>query len=132
MAQKEASGWAGWVAFASFMMMLTGAFGALVGLTAIFRDTFFVITQESLITVDVTSWGWWHLFLGVLVFFAGIAVLSGKVWGRTIGVTLAILSALTNMLFIPYYPVWSLLIIAVDVAVIYALTVHGRELAETE
>ena len=131
MAKKsEVTGWAGWVGFASFMMMLGGFFGVLVGLTAIIRDQFFVITQNNLFVVNIKTWGWVHLILSVIIICAGYAVLNGRVWARTIGVILAFLSALANMLFIPYYPIWSLLIIAVNVAVIYALIVHGGELAE--
>jgi len=128
--KQEVTGWAGWVGFASFMMMLGGFFGVLVGLTAIIRDQFFVVTPNALFTVNVKSWGWVHLILSIIIIAAGYAVLNGKVWARTVGVILAFLSALANMLFIPYYPIWSLLIIAVDVAVIYALIVHGGELAE--
>jgi hypothetical protein len=77
---------------------------------------------------DATTWGWIHLLLGLLVFFAGFAVLSGKVWGRTIGTILAVLSALTSFAFIPYYPFWSLAIITLDIFVIWALVAHGRDI----
>ena len=79
----------------------------------------------------MTTWGWVHFLLGLLVLFAGYAVMNGKVWGRTIGVLLAILSAVINLAFVPYYPIWSILVITVDILVIYALTVHGRDLAES-
>lgn len=127
---KSSDGWTGWVVFASFMMILSGFFQAIVGLTAIVKDQFFVAVPQALITFDVSTWGWVHLVLSILVVFAGLAVLDGKVWGRTVGVLLALGSAIANLAFVPYYPVWSILVIVVDVVVIYALTVHGRALTE--
>lgn len=128
--QNGSDGWTGWVVFASFMMIMIGFFQAIVGLTAIFKDAFYVAVPNALITVDVTTWGWVHLLLSILVIFAGYAVMDGKVWGRTIGVLLALGGAVVNLAYIPYYPIWSILLVVVNVVVIYALTVHGRELAE--
>ena len=123
------SGWAtGFIVFAGVMMIVGGGFQSLTGLVAIFEDEFYVRTPDYLFQFDATTWGWIHLLLGLLVLFAGFAVLNGQVWGRTIGVILATLSAFANFLFIPYYPFWSMLIIAVDVFVIWALTAHGRDI----
>lgn len=122
--------WAGWTVFASFMMIMIGFFQAIVGLTAILKDDFYVVAPKALITVSVTSWGWVHLLLSVLVIFAGYAVMDGKVWGRTIGVLLALGGAIVNLAFIPYYPIWSIMLVIVNVVVIYALTVHGRDIIE--
>lgn len=124
--QNNSNGWTGWVVFASLMMIMVGFFQAIVGLTAILRDTFYVVSPNALITVDVTTWGWVHLLLSILVIFAGYAVMEGKVWGRTVGVLMALSSAVVNLAFIPYYPVWSTLVVVVNIIVIYALTVHGR------
>ena len=121
--------WTGWVVFASAMMLLLGCFQAVQGLVAVFDDGFYHVTQGGLvIDVDYTAWGWTHLLLGVLIFICGLGVLTGNLVARTVGVLLACLSALANLAFIAAYPVWSVLIIAIDVLVIYALTVHGREL----
>lgn len=120
--------WAGWTVFASFMMIMIGFFQAIVGLTAIIRDEFYVVVPNALISVDVTSWGWVHLLLSLFVIAAGYAVMDGKVWGRTVGVLLALGGAVVNLAFIPYYPIWSILLVVVNVVVIYALTVHGRDI----
>ncbi len=128
--QNSSDGWTGWVVFASFMMIMIGFFQAIVGLTAIVKDQFFVATPQALVSIDVSTWGWVHLALSILVILAGYAVMDGKVWGRTVGVVIALASAVANLAFIPYYPVWSVIVIAVDVLVIYALTVHGRALSE--
>jgi hypothetical protein len=100
------------------------------GLVAIFENEFYVQTRNYLFQFDATTWGWIHLVLGLLVAFAGWGLLSGQTWARVVGITLAALSATANFLFLPYYPFWSLLIIAVDIFVIWALTAHGREYRE--
>jgi hypothetical protein len=93
------------------------------------QGRFYVVRPNGLVVnVDYTAWGWTHLLLGVLLIAAGYAVFSGRVWGRTLGVIAALLSAIVNFAFIPAYPVWSILIITVDVLVIYALIAHGGEL----
>ncbi|GGU20855.1 DUF7144 family membrane protein [Nocardioides albus] len=123
------SGWAtGFIVFAAVMMILSGGFQSFVGMAALFKNDIYVATPNYLLELDTTTWGWIHLLLGLLVLFAGFAVLYGKVWGRTIGVVLAVLSAIANFAFIPYYPFWSMLIIALDVFVIWALTAHGRDI----
>jgi hypothetical protein len=120
----------GLVVFAGVMMIVLGSFHAVTGLTAILKDQFFVFTANNyLISVDVTSWGWIHLIGGAIVAVAGFFVFSGAVWARAIGIVLAVLSAIANFLFIPYYPFWSLLMIALDMFVIWALAAHGREVA---
>ena len=127
---EETSGWAvGFVVFAAVMMMLAGGFQVIAGLAAIFDDEFFVVGANYVFDVDVTAWGWIHLILGVIIFAAGAGVLQGATWARVVGITLASLSAFANFFFIPYYPVWSIVIIALDVAVIWALSVYGRRAA---
>ena len=118
----------GFIMFAGVMMIMAGSFQAFSGLVAIFENEFYVTTPNYLLQLDATSWGWIHLLLGLLVVFAGFAVLNGMVWGRIIGVVLAVLSAFANFAFLPYSPFWSMLIIAVDIFVIWALTVHGRDI----
>jgi hypothetical protein len=122
------SAWAvGFILFAALMMIMGGVFQALAGLVAIFQNEFYVTTRNYLFKFDVTTWGWIHLILGLIVAFAGWGVLSGRTWARAVGITLALLSAIANFMFIPYYPFWSLLIIALDVFVIWALAAHGGE-----
>ena len=127
----ERSGWAGWAVFAGVMLVLVGAFQAIDGLVALFKDEIYVVRPDGLVVnVDYTAWGWVHLILGIVLIAAGAAIFSGRVWGRTLGVIAAIISAVVNFAFIGAYPVWSILIIAVDVFVIYALIAHGGELRE--
>jgi hypothetical protein len=127
----DPTGWTGWVVFASFMMILLGTFQAIEGLVALFDDGFYLVGSRGLVVdVNYNVWGTIHLLLGVLVLVAGVGVLSGNLAARTLGVILASLSALANIVFVEAYPIWSILIITVDVLVIYALTVHGRELRD--
>jgi hypothetical protein len=125
----DPTGWTGWVVFASVMMVLLGMFQAIQGFVAIFDDGYYRVTESGLVVnVDYTVWGWTHLLLGALILVSGIGVLAGNLAARTVGVVLAGLSAVANLVFIEAYPVWSVIIITVDVLVIYALIVHGREL----
>jgi hypothetical protein len=120
---QPVSGWAvGGIAFAGVMLILIGIFHAIAGLAAIIDDNFFVVGTNYTYNLDTTGWGWIHLILGIIVALAGFAILRGAVWGRIVGITLAVISAVANFFYIPYYPWWSLLIIAIDVFVIWALT----------
>jgi hypothetical protein len=128
---RDTSGMAvGFTVFAAIMMLMVGVFQALQGLIAIFENEFYVQTRNYLFEFDATTWGWIHLVIGLLVAFAGWGLLSGQTWARVVGITLAALSATANFLFIPYYPFWSMLIIAVDIFVIWALASHGRQFKE--
>ena len=118
---------AGLTVFAAVMMMMIGAFQVIQGIIALANDTFYVVGAEYVFQFDVTTWGWIHLLLGALVAVAGYFVLQAKVWARTVGVIVAVISALFNFAWLPYYPVWSILIIALNVFVIWALTVRGRD-----
>jgi uncharacterized membrane protein len=129
-ARRTVSGWTvGLIVFAASIMIMVGAFQIIGGLAAIFDDQFFVVTQNYVFDLDVTAWGWVHLLLGILLVFAGWGIFSGATWARATGMLLAILSAISNFFFIPYYPVWAIVVIALDVAVIYALSVWDRDQA---
>jgi hypothetical protein len=115
--------------FAAVIMMILGVFHAFWGLTGIIKDNFFVASPNQLINIDVTAWGWIHMILGIVVFVAGYSLLSGAVWARTVGVILASLSAIGNFVTIPEYPFWAIVMLTLDIFVIWALTVHGRDVA---
>lgn len=120
----------GFIVFAGTIMIVAGVFQALAGLVALFRNEVYVIGLNYVFSFDVTTWGWIHLIIGIVVAVAGAAVLTGQMWGRVIGVGISAVSMLTNFMFIPYYPVWSLLIIALDVFVIWALCTYNRDRSE--
>lgn len=124
------SGWVGWAYFAAFMMMLLGALQGITGLAGIFKDNYYVVTENHLLAFNFKTWGWINLILGIVIFMAGLELLRGAAWARVIAVSLAVLSFIANMGFVNAYPVWSIVMMIVDVFVIYALTVHGGELRE--
>jgi hypothetical protein len=120
------SGWAiGGITFAATMLILIGMFQAIDGLVAIFNDEFFVRTANYTFDLDVTAWGWIHLILGVLLVFTGWGLYAERTWAGVVAIFLAMLSAIANFFFIPYYPFWSILVIALDVWVIWAVTRPG-------
>lgn len=121
----------GFTIFASAMMVLIGTFQMFAGVIALVNDEFYVVTQEWIFQFDVTTWGWIHLLLGAVILAAGIGLFTGRVWARTVGVLLAILSAVVSFAWLPWYPIWGVIIIALDVFVIWALTVHGRDIVES-
>ena len=128
---NEPTAWTGWVIFAAIMLVLVGSFQGIMGFVALFEDGYYLVRGTGLVVhVDYTTWGWIHLVLGLVAIAAGIGIIVGQTWARVVGVILAGLSAITNVAFIAAYPVWSILVIALDVIAIYALVVHGRELAE--
>jgi hypothetical protein len=112
-------------------MILLGAFQVIAGLVALFNRQYYVVTaNDLLVSVDYSGWGWIHLIVGVLVLLAGFGVLAGQTWARLVGIVFAGISAIVNLGFLAANPVWSVLLIALDVIVIYALSVHGREVTE--
>ncbi|WP_235734555.1 DUF7144 family membrane protein [Nocardioides alcanivorans] len=126
---RPTSTWArGMTVFAGVIMAMGGTFQAFAGVVALANDAFYVTTTDYVIEFDTTLWGWIHLGTGILVLLAGFAVLNGQLWGRVVGISLAVISALINFAFIPIYPLWSITIIALDVFVIWALALHGRDI----
>jgi hypothetical protein len=111
------------------MMMVVGFFQIVVGLTAVFDSGYYLVGQDGLIVdVDYTAWGWVHVALGAVAIAAAAGLLAGQMWARVVGIAMALASSVVNLAFIPAYPLWSIMVIALDVLVIYAIAVHGREL----
>ena len=126
-AERESPLASGLTLFAAALMMVAGVWHALAGVAALTEDTVYLSTPEYVYSFDLTAWGWVHLLLGVLVLVAGFGVIRGQTWARAIGIVLACLSLIANFLFIPHYPIWSLVIMALDVAVIWALATYRRD-----
>ena len=115
---------AGLALFAGVLMIVAGVVAALNGIAALVGDQVFVRLEGYLYAFDLTTWGWIHLLAGVLLAVAGGAVIAGQAWARTLGIILAGLHLIANFMFLPYTPWWSISIIALDVAVIWALAVY--------
>jgi hypothetical protein len=126
--QPRVTGWIGWVLFAGIVMFTAGIFNVIEGLVALFNSDYFVVRPSGLLVhVDYAAWGWTLLLFGILLLFAGYGVLNGQTWARVTGVVVAVLNVLVHLAFIAAYPIWITLTIVLDVIVIYALVVHGRE-----
>ena len=120
---------AGVTAAAAISLIVGGICHAMQGFVGIATNEFYVATQKWIFQFDVTTWGWIHVIVGVVAVLAGIGLFSGAVWARTVAVLVACVSILVNFAWLPYYPVWAILIIAFDMFVIWALTAHGRDLS---
>ncbi len=130
-AYADPTGWVGWIAFAAIMMIMLGCFHAIQGLVALFDDQKFLVADSGLVvTVDYTAWGWVHLIGGIVVALAGVSLFAGRMWARIIGVLAALASAIVNIAFLSAYPIWSTIMIALDILIIWAITVHGAEMKE--
>jgi hypothetical protein len=120
------SGWAmGGMVFAATMLVIIGIFQAINGLVAIIDDDFYVVRRNYTFDLDTTGWGLIHLILGIVLVVVGFALYARQEWAAITAVVLAGLSAVANFFFIPYYPLWSIVVIALDVWVIWALTRPG-------
>lgn len=123
------TGWVGWGVFAAVVLLVGGILDALHGLQALIGpDTAYFVGDAGLFSIDVQSWGWWHLISGLLLILVGIALLSGATWARVVAIILVALNAIGQLTLISVQPWLSLGLLALDVLVIYALTVHGHEL----
>ncbi|MFB4426126.1 hypothetical protein C5F59_034245 [Streptomyces sp. QL37] len=117
----------GWTVFAAVMMIFGGAMAVLEGIAAIAKDDLFVSTRNYVFQFSLTGWGWVHLILGIVVVLAGFALFSGALWARAVGVVLAGLLVVAHFLWLPYYPFWSLVLIAINIFVIWALCVGPQK-----
>ncbi len=125
------SGWAiGFTFFAGVMMIMVGIFDMIEGLAAVFKKDFYAVTPNYVFHFNTSTWGWIHLLLGLVILLAGFGVFAGAVWARTVGVIMAVIVGVANFAFIPIYPIFSVVIVAVCIFVIWALTAHGRDVVE--
>jgi hypothetical protein len=122
----------GFTLFAGLMLITIGILHALWGLAAITNDKFFEVRPNYAYDMNVSTWGWIHLVVAVLVGLAGFFLLSGAAWARGFVVGLAVLSLVANFMAIPYFPAWSIVMIALDIAVIWTLTVYRWDIKEPD
>jgi hypothetical protein len=129
MAQRVTA-WVGWVWFAAFAILVSGLFNIISGAVAVFSPKTVVSwTAEGVALVDVSTWGWVQLLLGVLLLAVGFALFSGRGWARVFAVVLVIVNLLAQFVSLPVTPWWSLTAIVLDFVILWALTVHGDEVA---
>ncbi|QIG40942.1 hypothetical protein G5T42_16895 [Microbacterium sp. 4R-513] len=127
---QQQSGWVGWAVFGGIVLIITGVFDFLFGLAAVVGpdSAYFRNGEGDLWLLNVSGWGWWHLIFGLVLVLVGVFLIRGATWARTIAVIVVGLNAISQLTLLPYQPLWALLIIGLDLLVIYAVVVHGREL----
>ena len=131
--RQPSAGAAGWAMFAGFVMIMVGCFHAIWGLGAIINDNLYNTPSDYFLKINQAGWGWIHLLAGVIILFAGFGIFRGVVWARTVGVIMATISAVAAFASLPYgQNFWNLVIIIVDISIIWALTVHGRDITAME
>lgn len=117
----------GVASFAGVMLTIVGIFQVLQGIVAVANDHIFVTGLNYTYKFDVTGWGWAHIIIGAIGIAAGVGILADQTWARVAGIAVAGLSMISNFAFLPYYPLWSLVILAFDAFVIWALCTQIRD-----
>jgi hypothetical protein len=118
----------GWTIFAAIVMGMKGIGWVFAGLVALVNDEFYVVGREYVFQFDLTTWGWVHLLVGVVLIAAAVGLYSGATWARAVGVVVAALAAIIAFTWLPLYPIWAMMLVAAAVTVIWALTTHGRDI----
>jgi hypothetical protein len=122
------SAWTGWIVFAAAVMFTIGAIDIIQGIVALAKDETYVLTESGLlVTTDFTTWGWALIIWGIVLILAAAALFSGKEWGRWFAIVAVIVNGIGQIAWFPAYPLWSLLAIGLEIAVLYALTAGWKE-----
>lgn len=127
---RQRTDWVGWIYFAGVVMIISGILNIIYGIAAIFNPDWEVFNRQGLLLLDLSGWGWVHLVIGIIVLASGFLVFNGSLFGRMVGVIGVIASLIANFFWLPVYPLWSIVIIVVDLLVMWALIVHGDELRD--
>ncbi|RVW05222.1 DUF7144 family membrane protein [Rhodococcus xishaensis] len=114
---------------AAVILVTVGILQIFQGISALTKDDVFVVGPDYIYQFDLTAWGWIHLIIGAVVVLVGLALMTGAMWARVAAIVIAALSIIANFLWIPWYPLWSILIIALDVVVIWAVATWKPETA---
>lgn len=117
------------VMFAGIMLVMTGTVSVLQGAAAIAKDNVYVVGAGYAYTFNVSTWGWIHVVVGAVLVVIGFSLLAGVRWARWAGLLAASVSLATQFMFLPYYPLWSIIVIALDAFVIWALASEHADMA---
>jgi hypothetical protein len=119
----QSSAWSGWVIFAAAVMFTIGAIDIIQGIVALAKDGTYLIPESGLlVTTNFTTWGWALIIWGIVMMLAAAALFAGKEWGRWFAIVVIIVNGIGQIAWFPAYPLWSLLAIGLEIAVLYALT----------
>jgi hypothetical protein len=126
--QPRRSDWSGWVVLATAVMTTIAAVDIIQGLAALVKDDVYLVTKSVLlVTTDFDAWGWSLIIWGVVLLLAGLALFSGKEWGRWFALVAVVINGIGQIAWVPAYPLWSLVAIGLGIAVIYALTAGWKD-----
>ena len=112
----------GWAFFVGILLFIIGVFNIIWGLTAVFEDEAITVGEQGLIVWDLTAWGWIHLIIGVVQILAALGLFGGRSWARWVAILFVMVNAFGQIAWMPVYPLWSVLIITLDIIIIYQLT----------
>ncbi|GAA0522980.1 hypothetical protein GCM10011581_38740 [Saccharopolyspora subtropica] len=129
-ARGARTGWVGWVYFAGTVLLLIGIIQFINGVIAFGRSgTTFLTPSGGAVQISYSGVAWSFLIMGAVFALVGFGVFRGRTWARALAIAFAVISVLANIAFFSAYPLWSTLVIVLDLVVIYALVAHGREVA---
>jgi hypothetical protein len=135
MAPDRHEPWTGWIVFAGFVIIIVGVMDALQGIAAIFHDEYIVATAKGVAFLDVTAWGWTSLIWGAVLVLAGMGLLGGAGWARWLAIIGVGINAIQQVAFMANYPqaypLWDILIVALNILVLFALTARWRGYSES-
>jgi hypothetical protein len=115
----------GWVSFASYMLIVVAVFQMIAGFVAIFSSDLYIASANHLLVLDYTQWGWVHVLIGAVLLLSAASLMAGRTWGRIVAIIVATMSAIANFGFIWAYPLWSILMIVMDITIIYSVAMYG-------
>jgi hypothetical protein len=115
----------GWVSFASYMLIVVAVFQMIAGFVAIFSSDLYIASANHLLVLDYTQWGWVHVLIGAVLLLSAASLMAGRTWGRIVAIIVATMSAIANFGFIWAYPLWSILMIVMDITIIYSIAMYG-------
>jgi len=119
----------GWVAFAAVVFIIAGVFNFIEGLIFLVEDEWVVLSPDDILVWDLTAWGWILAITGIVQVIVAFGVATGRIWGRALGVFIASLAVLVNLISAPIYPLWGITFVVLNFLVIFALVTHGDEVA---
>jgi hypothetical protein len=118
------TGGTGWAFFAGILLFIVGVFNIIWGLTALFNDDALTVGEKGLIVWDFTAWGWIHLILGIVLILTALGLFAARGWARWLAIFFVMVNAFGQIAWMSTYPLWSILIITLDIVIIYQLTVR--------
>jgi len=128
---RTSTAWTGWVGFAAIMLVIVGAIGFFEGLIAVIRDNYYAYTPNQIIVFDTTKWGWINIVIGILLILVGLALAAKSPWARWAAVVIIVINLFSQLGWLgsSNYPLWSLTVIALEIVILYALTVKWGEVS---